>query len=249
MVERYGAAELSEIRRQREGWARDAVHDLAHGHAIHALERFESRGYLDCTKDPLEAMSNLSSAWSDAAVNVPDSAIMLANTHADVAALNALAQGKRRQAGLLSGTGVELERQRIFCGDRVLFTRNSMRFDVFNGDLGTVQRQQGKALTILLDSGRFVTVDADQYPHLQLGYCVTTHKAQGLTTEQSFVLMGGSMQDREIAYVQASRARAQSLLFAAEERPTLDYHVEQSRKKTMATQHEMEPSLTLELAR
>ncbi len=44
LAERHGAAEITEVRRQREDWQRDATRELATGRTGAALERYEAAG-------------------------------------------------------------------------------------------------------------------------------------------------------------------------------------------------------------
>ena len=71
-------------------------------------------------------------------------------------------------------------------------------------------------MRIELDSGYRVLVALDSYDHLSLAYGVTTHKGQGQTVENAYILAGGSMTDRELSYVQASRARGKTHIFTDE---------------------------------
>ena len=110
-----------------------------------------------------------------------------------------------------------------------------------NGSLGEVVAVdvEARSLSARLDSGERVSVGLEQYPHVALGYAVTTHKGQGATVERAFVLMGGSMQDREITYVQASRSKEETRLFtdkqeAGEHLSALVRQASQSRQKQMA---------------
>ena len=64
-----------------------------------------------------------------------------------------------------------------------------------------------------LDNGKRVFIPLEGYEHVRLGYAVTTHKGQGATVENAFVLLGGPMQDRELSYVQMSRARGETHLY------------------------------------
>ncbi len=48
--------------------------------------------------------------------------------------------------------------------------------------------------------------------HLQLGYCLTAHKAQGLTVDQAHVVANGDL-DREWGYVALSRGRDANHLY------------------------------------
>ena len=44
LAERHGAAELGEVRRQREAWQREATRELATGRTAAALGRYEKAG-------------------------------------------------------------------------------------------------------------------------------------------------------------------------------------------------------------
>ena len=140
----------------------------------------------------------------------------VAPLHAEVSRLNELAQKQRMAAGHVTGDPIPVGEERLHVNDRVLFTRNSLALSVFNGELGTVTAREGTRLTVAMDQGRTVTVDTLAYSHLRLGYALTTHKAQGMTTEQTYVLTG-PLQNRELTYVQASRARGDTRFFVGSE--------------------------------
>lgn len=57
-------------------------------------------------------------------------------------------------------------------------------------------------------------VAAPIYQGLRRGYAHTTHALQGSTVENAYVALGGSMTDREMSYVQMSRARNTTRLYA-----------------------------------
>jgi len=70
---------------------------------------------------------------------------------------------------------------------------------------------------VRFDDGRLAVIPLSDFKNVSLGYAVTTHKAQGVTVDRAFVLLGGPMQDRELSYVQASRARTETRLYADRE--------------------------------
>jgi ATP-dependent exoDNAse (exonuclease V) alpha subunit len=152
-----------------------------------------------------------------------------------------MAQFERTLAGALGKQAVNVEGSDFHSGDRVLFTRNSKRYGVQNGSLGTVIQVdvRHECLTVKLDGGRLALISVKDYPHLQLGYALTVHKAQGITTQDAYVLLGGPSQDRELSYVQASRARGDTRFFVnklegGEEFRELHKEIERSRQKELA---------------
>jgi ATP-dependent exoDNAse (exonuclease V) alpha subunit len=238
---RFGRATLTEIQRQREHWAREAIKMFADGEALAALREYACRGLVAVAEDRDAAMQQLVRAWKrEGAIN-PRDHLILASTNKDSATLNRMAQVQRTLAGALGTQSVSVGGSDFHCGDRVLFTRNSKRYGVQNGSLGTVIEVdvRHQCMTVKLDGGKLALISVEDYPHLQLGYALTTHKAQGATTENAYVLLGGACQDRELSYVQASRARGDTRFFVnqlegGEQFRDLYKEVERSRQKDLA---------------
>lgn len=231
----FGAAELTEIKRQWEEWAREAVKDFSEGEAEKALSAYAERGFVvETGEGRWTAMEKLIAEWSREAPSHDPDTVILAATNADVTALNRLAQQARKDTGVLGVDRVAVGKEQFFAGDRVLFTRNSMVLSVMNGDRGTVRNISGKTLTVELDSSRSVRIDIETYPHLRLGYAMTTHKAQGMTAEKTFVFVSDQMIDREMTYVQASRAGGETRWYVGEELSDVTREMARTRQKHMA---------------
>ncbi len=243
----YGATRLTDIRRQREEWAREAVHDFAAGRSLDGLTAHAERERVQLSPSATLAESRLVADWSQRAAANPAGKIILAGTNAEVTRLNAMAQEIRRSAGVVHGEALDVADTPIYLGDRVLFTRNSQKLMVFNGEIGTVTSRSGTTLTIQIDGGRAVSVDASQYPHLTLAYALTTHKSQGMTVQEAFILTG-SMQNRELTYVQASRAREASRFYVGGESiERVAERMERSQPKVMASRLNETAELSLQL--
>ncbi len=226
LTRRLGASELTEIVRQQDSWAREAVRDFANGNARRALGAYQIHGLIrEETGD-----AALVSEWKD----VSEPRVILAGRVEEVSELNRLAQIERWKAGELSNMGVSLGAEQFFQGDRVLFTRNSKELGVMNGDLGMVSAITGSVLQIALDCQRTVAIDINQYPHLRLGYALTTHKAQGATFERTLVLTGPG-QDRELTYVEASRASQETRWYLTEDFDSTVKQMSQSNEKHLAS--------------
>src|SRR5262249_601116 len=161
------------------------------------------------------AMQTLIRVWRRKGAANPGENLILASTNGDATVLNRMAQVQRMLDGSLGKCALTVGGTDFHQGDRILFTRNSKRYAVPNGCLGTVVGVDtwDKTLTVKLDKGKRVLIPAKEYEHVKLGYAVTTHKSQGATTENAFVLLGGPTQDRELSYVQASRARGSTRFF------------------------------------
>lgn len=238
--EKLGRSEINIIRRQNEGWAREAVNDFAHGNAEEALKKYAERGLVSLNDTRKDSLTSLIANWKGKGVLEPHKNIMLAGTNLDVRELNERAQSARFAEGKIGKDSVKVEGTRFHQGDRVLFTKNSRKYGVENGTLGTIEKITPKSMTARLDDGRKATIDLENYKEIKLGYAITTHKAQGTTVENAYVFLGGSLQDRELSYVQASRARSETRFYidkseAGEQLEGLMKQMSTSREKTLAT--------------
>jgi conjugative relaxase-like TrwC/TraI family protein len=193
-----GSARLTDIRRQRGAADREMVQALARGDTRTALDSLQARGRVHAAPDREQAMREL----------------MLGATRADTRELNRLAREALREQG-------ELQRERVIEAaqgplvlaesDRIVITRNAKVLGMMNGELATVtaltERHGEVEITAQLDEGRTRTWRVGDHPHVEHGYALTAHKAQGASVERAYVLAHESMSAREWSYVAGSRAR------------------------------------------
>ena len=177
LAERHGAAEITTVRRQRELWQQDATRELATGSTTEALGRYQAAGMVQAADTREAAKAALVAGWDQVRQQSPQaSQVILAYTRDDVRALNELARGRMREAGVLRGADqvVQTERgERAFAaGDRIMFQRNERGLGagpdgpggpggsggfggvaVKNGTLGTVLAVEAgsERLTVRLD--------------------------------------------------------------------------------------------------
>ncbi|KHA62923.1 Ti-type conjugative transfer relaxase TraA [Sphingomonas sp. Ant20] len=210
VTERHGAAEISEIRRQREDWQRDATRALATGRTGEAIHAYDGKGMVHAADTREQARSELVDGWDRARQTDPGkSRIILTHTNAEVQSLNGEARDRLRASGDLGDdVTVKAERgERQFAtGDRIMFLRNERSMGVKNGTLATIERVSPEAMAVRLDDGRGVAFDTKDYAHVDHGYAATFHKSQGVTVDRAHVLATPGM-DRHSAYVGMSRHR------------------------------------------
>ncbi len=219
LCERHGAAEITEVRRQREAWQREATRELATGRTEVALERYQEAGMVVGHQTHAEAREAVVAGWDAGrraalAEHREESRVILAHTRADVAELNQLARGRMRDAGhqLAGGLGEDQvvatgRGERVFAaGDRVMFLKNERGLGVKNGSLGQVEAVTPERMSVRLDDGRQVAFDLRDYADIDYGYAATIHKAQGVTVDRTHVLASSGL-DRHAAYVALTRHR------------------------------------------
>lgn len=211
--EAAGAATLAELMRfvdPAEAAATLAVRD---GDTA-AVGFYLDHGRLHDTGDPEEAVVD---AWS-ADMAAARSALMITSTREAAAALNEKARQRRIAEGFVDDTGPSVTLRSglpAAVGDQVLTRRNDRRNRlsatdfVKNGDRWTVL-EVGTTGALRLQherSGKHTWVRAEYVQqHVDHGYAVTVHSAQGSTVDVSHVLLDGS-ETRQLAYVALSRGR------------------------------------------
>ena len=217
VVQSVGAAEISEVRRQKEDWAREASREFARGSVAAGLAAYSDRGYFKFSETKETACETLALSYVND--QGKGSQIILAHSNKDVQALNQSVRQVRKDRGeLVDSSRFITERgEREFApGDRVVFLKNDKNIQVKNGTLGTVERAEDGGLSIRLDSGGVRQVNSEQYAALDHGYAVTIHKAQGVTVDRAYLLATPGM-DRSLSYVGMTRHREQVTLFAGKD--------------------------------
>jgi exodeoxyribonuclease V alpha subunit len=117
----------------------------------------------------------------------------------------------RRLQALLNPDGhAVVQGQRTYReGDRVIQLRNDYDNDVFNGDVGIIQRAGGGALTIDFN-GRQVTIRGESIADIDLAYAISIHKSQGSEYPAVVMVLHRAhfvMLRRNLLYTGMTRAR------------------------------------------
>jgi Ti-type conjugative transfer relaxase TraA len=206
--ERHGGVEVTEVRRQHEGWQRDATQHLATGRTGEAINTYADHGMVHATDTREAARGELIDRWDRERIAAPDeSRIILTHTNDEVKALNEAARERLRTNGEL-GNDIHLKVERgdrnFAENDRIMFLRNERSLEVKNGTLGTVSQVNDTSMTVRTDDGRNVAFDLKHYAHVDHGYAATIHKAQGMTVDHTHVLATSGM-DSHGSYVAMSR--------------------------------------------
>ena len=208
--ERHGGVEITEVRRQREEWQRDATRHLATGRTGEAVAAYADKGMVHAAETREQARADLVDRWDRERQAHPDSSrIILTHTNVEVRDLNETARDRMRAAGEL-GDDVRMTVERgdrdFASGDRIMFLRNERLLEVKNGTLATVEQVDKGHMAVRTDDGRSIAFDTKDYRDLDHGYAATIHKAQGMTVDRAHVLATPGM-DRHGAYVALSRHR------------------------------------------
>ncbi len=151
------------------------------------------------------------------------SGLLIGYDNDTVAELNERARSHLAASRRLNGSTLEAGEQVFQTGDRILCRKNQGRLNVLNGDLGTVVSVDSDhgTLAVRLDRDPEIRDLPSWYldqDHVDYGYALTGHKAQGVTTGRTFTVITGGV-DREWAYVALSRGREANTLYLVNPEP------------------------------
>ena len=221
IVERHGAIELAENRRQHDPEERRALEAVRNGLGRDYLAFAEGSGRLVASETPLATRTRLLADWWAAARDDLPGNIMISLRRRDVAELNALARALMETHGRLGAERLQLTTGEFAPGDRVVCLRNSDALGVRNGTRGTVEAvdPDRRTLTLLTDRGERAELGRAylEAGHVRHGYALTGHSAQGVTVDRAFVLGSGGQRLQEWGYVALSRAREETRLYVTGE--------------------------------
>jgi conjugative relaxase-like TrwC/TraI family protein len=120
----------------------------------------------------------------------------------------------------LQGVTLYREMERAFSqGDRIQFTAPNREQHIANRELATIEKIDVTGnLQLRLDSGRSVSFNAKENPHLDYGYAVTSHSSQGQTADRVLIHVdteraGEKLVNRRMAYVAVSRGRHDAQMY------------------------------------
>jgi hypothetical protein len=219
LANRLPTVELTDNVRQQHPWERNALTQLRHGSADQAIQAYRQRGRVNVGQNRDDTIGRAVRDWYCHVTATGDltSGLLIAHNNNTVAELNERARTHLAASNRLDGPALEAWERVFQAGDRILCRKNQTRLGVLNGDLATV-------VSVDPDRGT-LTVQLDRDPktrdlpvwylgqgHVDYGYAMTGHKAQGVTTDRTFVVVDGTT-DREWAYVAMSRGRQTNSLY------------------------------------
>ncbi len=236
IAEQIGHVELSNIRRQRHDWQRQASVAFATHKTAEGLAAYRDQGDIHFAESRDKAMAQIVRDYlADNEEHPQGTRVAMAHRRADVRALNAAIRSElqnRQRLERSHGLGDDVDRgdgeagreltfqtnngKRAFAaGDRIIFLENNRDLGVKNGMLGTVEHVEPGKIIARLDGrgGDSVSIPTDSYQAIDHGYATTIHKNQGATVDRAFVLASRTM-DRHLTYVAMTRHRDGVQLYA-----------------------------------
>ncbi len=224
----HGAAEITEVTRQRVGWQRQAARDLAEGRFDAAVQAFDRHGAVTWTADQDTARAALVERWTEDTTADPGaSRFVFAYMNVEVDRLNAELRGVRRDRGELGSPDTVLATKHgeaaFAAGDRVQFTDTAKKLGIHNGNAGTITGLDAATgqVWVRLDApagkeGRVVTWRASEFEGFRHGYAGTIYKGQGKTLDHTYLLHTHHWR-AAASYVALTRQRESAQVFVSTE--------------------------------
>lgn len=247
IAERIGFAELAGVRRQRDGWARDASRHFARGEVEKGLDAYAQHGHTVEAKTRDEIISRIVADWADARRELVaksasdenpgrlrgDELLVLAHTNNDVKRLNdALRQVMADDGALTGSRAFQTARgpREFAAGDRIIFLENARFVEprarrlgpqyVKNGMLGTVVSTGDKR------GGPLLCVRLDNGRDVVISEDSYSNVDHGYAatihksqgaTVDRTFVLATGMMDQHLTYVAMTRHRDRADLYAAKE--------------------------------
>lgn len=224
-------AELTVNRRQHEPWERAALAELRKESVPAAVDAYRAHGRLTIVDDGIDPVGIAADRYL-AALDRGQRPILMAGTNDMVQRLNWAVRDRLIARGAVIEPGSSAEAGAFGVGEQVVLRRNA-RVSQPDGRTTTVRNSDAaRVLAIGDDGGLVVRRESDhtvirldaQYvtEHVDHGYAVTAHRAQGGTWDLA-IAVGADGLYREAAYVQMSRGRASNeLIIPAPQMEQLD---------------------------
>jgi hypothetical protein len=225
LANRLPTIELTDNIRQQHRWETDALAELRDGSVDQAIEAYRQRGRVNVGQNRADTLARAVADWYRhvTATGDPTSGLLIAHNNHTVTELNERARTHLAASNRLDGPALETGERTFQAGDRILCRKNQGRLGVLNGDLATITEvdEGSKSLTVRLDRDpepRDLPVWYLDQGHVEYGYAMTGHKAQGVTTDRTFVIVDETT-DREWVYVAMSRGRQNNTLYLTNSNP------------------------------
>lgn len=210
---------LSDIRRQKNQTLLEAVKASVSGDMNRSLSLMaESTNEIKSTTRRFKAISK---EYTALPLDQQAKTIVLTAKNKDRVAINALIREDLIKSGALSteqaqefkiqNNGKKEEISRTFAlNEKIIFLRNHHQLGIMNEQTGTIESIYGSRIKVK-SNGKSVMIDSNDYKNFDYGYCVTSHKAQGITVDKAMINIDSTqriLNNRNAFYVNISRARS-----------------------------------------
>ncbi len=205
--EKYGSSLISDIRRQKQEWAKSVAMAFSNGEVRSGIEVLEEHGKILRNSTAEESINALVQDW-DKSNEKLEHKLIIAVKNADVDLINESVRACLIKQGRVSSGGFRIKGKTYAKGDRVIIKETNKDLGFTNGDFGIIDRLDKELCIIRFDGdgedGRKIEFDPRKYQGFGHGYASTVYKSQGASILEVYVYHNGYSGIRN-AYVALSR--------------------------------------------
>ncbi len=231
--DRGDAPELADVRRFHADWEKNASLQLRLGKPD-VINTYDDQGRI-VSGDHDDILEAAYRAWY-ADIADGKTSLLIAETNETVTELNTRARDDRILDGHVTPDGNRLhDGTHAGTGDIIITRKNDRRLLV--GGASWVKNGDRWRVTAHHDDGSLTVARADARhatkvilpaayvaEHVDLGYAVTAHRAQGSTVDTAHAIVHSSSMTRENFYVAMTRGRAANIAYVATDQAHLEEH-------------------------
>jgi len=190
--ERFGAATLAEVTRQKNADHKAAAEMLSRGEFAEAVDALDRLGCINRSNHQTEARAALVAQWkADTAKDPNKKRLVFAYTNDDVQQLNAELRAVRKARGELGedhALTTKDGKQNFAANDKILFRTTDKKKGITNGAVGTIEKIDGTKITMRFDENKKrLTFDAAEVQAFRHAYAATIYKGQGRTLDEVYL--------------------------------------------------------------
>ncbi len=225
LKDRFDFVEMLDTRRQQIEWQKSAANLIRNGHTNEALILYGSNGKLTIEKAHEDAKIKIVNDYlNERALSPEKSKIIMAFYNKDTNHINEIIHQKLKNKNEIKNSYLlevvdrnkQIQEKEFSIGERIVCTKNSNKYGVKNGSLGTILEVNHHNIKVKLDNKKVVEIDTQNYKNIDYGYAITIHKSQGTTFDSARVLLTENI-DKQLLYVLATRHRENLDMYISQE--------------------------------
>ena len=195
--------ELTEIRRQKKDWMKEASVEFSKLNIIEGLSKYEQN---NCIEEFVKRDDIVKSVAEEYVNRANDNEAVLCFKRETCQKVNNEVRELRREKGEIAEDIVSVNDRNFAINDKVMFLQNDKNLGLKNGMIGVVIGGNDGILKCKTDDNREVEINTKMYDKIEHGYAMTLYKSQGKTFDDVTVIAEKGM-DAKATYVAMTRHR------------------------------------------
>lgn len=223
LITRYGAGELTQIKRQKEVKQRNAAQAFSEGRFEDGMHIFHETGRIKWAGNDDDSRELLLEKWtSDYKADPKSSRFVISYCNADVDYFNNEIHKRLKDMPELSGfcdpkkVGTSHGTFEFCLNEEIQFSKSAKKLGITNGLRGTISSWTKKGMIVDCGEGNKVTIDFSEFDNFRAAHAGTVYKSQGKSIANVYLHHTRHWQDAA-GYVALTRQTQEATIFASKE--------------------------------